>query len=164
MAAFSALCAMAILLQAVPASATITTYSSSVAGGALAVATAMTRGEGANALVTSASWTVYPAPGGVPAVGCTAVAANPTPAGTSDAAITTGFGVPDGAAFGLLTTGDAADANTPSAGANTCSGTTERGANDVVVQRINVQVPPGDNCLTFTFQFLSEEFPEYVNS
>ena len=29
--------------------------------------------------------------------------------------------------------------------------------------RIDLRVPTGDNCLSFDFRFLSEEFPEFVN-
>ncbi|MCW2637024.1 MAG: hypothetical protein JWQ99_3391 [Blastococcus sp.] len=39
-----------------------------------------------------------------------------------------------------------------------------RGAYDVSTARISVNVPPGDNCLSFDASFASEEFPEYVGT
>jgi hypothetical protein len=37
-------------------------------------------------------------------------------------------------------------------------------ANDVTILKLDVAVPPTANCLAFTFQFLSDEYPEYVGS
>ena len=39
-----------------------------------------------------------------------------------------------------------------------------RGARDVVMLRTKFKVPKGNNCLSFRFKFLSEEFPEFVDS
>ena len=35
---------------------------------------------------------------------------------------------------------------------------------DVSVLRLRAPVSPSDNCLSFEFRFLSEEFPEFVNA
>jgi hypothetical protein len=42
----------------------------------------------------------------------------------------------------------------------------ERGpsAEDWTVLRVNVNVPSGDNCMAVDYRFLSEEYPEFVNS
>jgi len=39
-----------------------------------------------------------------------------------------------------------------------------RGTSDAVMMRLKFRVPKGKNCLSFEFKFLSDEFPEYVNS
>jgi len=39
-----------------------------------------------------------------------------------------------------------------------------RGTRDTVMLRVKFRVPRGKNCLTFEFKFLSEEFPEFVDS
>jgi hypothetical protein len=39
-----------------------------------------------------------------------------------------------------------------------------RGTRDAVMLRVKFRVPKGRNCLSFEFKFLSEEFPEFVNS
>lgn len=39
-----------------------------------------------------------------------------------------------------------------------------RGVRDLVMMRVRFKVPKNRNCLSFTFKFLSEEFPEYVGS
>ena len=39
-----------------------------------------------------------------------------------------------------------------------------RGTRDAVMLRVKFRVPEGKNCLSFEFKFLSEEFPEFVDS
>jgi hypothetical protein len=39
-----------------------------------------------------------------------------------------------------------------------------RGTRDVTIFRIDLRVPQGTNCVSFAFRFLSEEFPEFVQS
>ncbi len=39
-----------------------------------------------------------------------------------------------------------------------------RGTRDAVMFRVEFRVPQGKNCLSFEFKFLSEEFPEFVDS
>ena len=39
-----------------------------------------------------------------------------------------------------------------------------RGTRDAVMLRVKFTVPEGRNCLSFEFKFLSEEFPEFVDS
>ena len=39
-----------------------------------------------------------------------------------------------------------------------------RGARDAVMMRVVFRVPKGRNCMSFEFKFLSDEFPEFVDS
>jgi hypothetical protein len=39
-----------------------------------------------------------------------------------------------------------------------------RGARDVVIFRVDLRVPKNASCLSFSFRFLTEEFPEYVGT
>ena len=39
-----------------------------------------------------------------------------------------------------------------------------RGTRDLTVLRIRLKVPPNANCLSIRFKFLSDEFPEFVDS
>jgi hypothetical protein len=71
-----------------------------------------------------------------------------------------------GGSFAILSNGNARRAADPNNAPDTGSdarGPSIRGARDVVIMRIDVRVPAGDNCLSFDFRFLSEEFPEFVN-
>jgi hypothetical protein len=71
-----------------------------------------------------------------------------------------------GDSFAILSTGNARYAddenNTPDRGAES-RGPSVRGARDVVIMRLDLDVPRGVNCLSFDFRFVSEEFPEFVN-
>lgn len=72
-----------------------------------------------------------------------------------------------GRAFAILSTGCAQAADNANNSGNTgCrnGGVKTRGARDVVIWRIRVRVPKGNNCLSFRFKFLSEEYPEWVDS
>lgn len=72
-----------------------------------------------------------------------------------------------GGAFAILSTGCAMYALRPNNSSSTgCrnGGVKIRGARDVVVWRIRFRVPKGANCLSFRFKFLSEEYPEWVES
>ncbi len=72
-----------------------------------------------------------------------------------------------GGSFAILSTGCAVFADNPNkSGRIGCrnGGVKTRGARDVVVWRIRVQVPKGANCLSFRFKFLSEEYPEWTDS
>jgi hypothetical protein len=93
---------------------------------------------------------------------------NGTPNGVGGPDVLDGFPV-NGDSFGILTTGDVNIANT--ANVSTGSGTSDGGGSvrgntdyDVSVLRINLNVPAGADCLSLNFRFLSEEYPEYVNS
>ena len=75
----------------------------------------------------------------------------------------------NGSTFTILTSGDAASADDPnSEGDKTTnlSGGNVRGNTDfdVSVFKVDVQVPETANCLSFDFQFYSEEYPEWVGS
>jgi hypothetical protein len=91
------------------------------------------------------------------------------PPGATPAAVSTTrlAGFPrTGGSFAILSTGNAKIAsrkNTSSQSGSTSKGLAVRGARDVVIMRVGIQVPPGHNCLTFNFRFLSEEFPEFVD-
>jgi hypothetical protein len=71
-----------------------------------------------------------------------------------------------GGSFAILSTGNARYAddpnNEPDRGAES-RGPSIRGARDVVIMRVDLNVPRGVNCLSFDFRFLSEEFPEFVH-
>ena len=70
-----------------------------------------------------------------------------------------------GGSFGILSTGNArlaARKNTAPDSGTESRGPSIRGARDVVIMRIDLRVPKKANCLSFSFRFLSEEFPEFV--
>ena len=83
--------------------------------------------------------------------------------GVSDSALA-GFPT-DGATFTILTSGDvnlADDPNDSDQSGAALTGSDVRGAFDVSILRVDLNVPSNQNCLTFQFRFLSEEYPEYV--
>jgi hypothetical protein len=74
--------------------------------------------------------------------------------------------------FGLMTSGDPTIADTPNDGDDEgesvenqtngdAHGDTDR---DVTVLKLGVTVPAGANCLALDYRFLSDEFPEFVNT
>ncbi|QIX27821.1 tandem-95 repeat protein [Nocardioides sp. JQ2195] len=69
-----------------------------------------------------------------------------------------------GATQALMTSGDREVATPPDdgSGEGPDNGTGSRGAFDVSIYRIDLQVPAGANCLQFDYVFASEEYPEYV--
>jgi hypothetical protein len=72
-----------------------------------------------------------------------------------------------GSSFAILSTGCALLADNPNnSGTTGCrnGGVKTRGARDVIIWRIRVDVPKGANCLSFRFKFLSDEYPEWVDS
>jgi len=74
-----------------------------------------------------------------------------------------------GATFPILTTGDVSVADDPNISGSSgldLFGPSLRGDSDfdVSVLRLGVPVTASDNCLSFEFRLLSEEFPEYQNS
>jgi hypothetical protein len=83
--------------------------------------------------------------------------------GVSDSALA-GFPT-DGATFTILTSGDVKLADEPNnfgdSGA-ALTGSDLRGAYDVSILTVDLNVPSNQNCLTFQFRFLSEEYPEWV--
>ncbi len=71
-----------------------------------------------------------------------------------------------GNSFLILSTGNvflADNKNTSQSSGQVAGGPGIRGARDVTIFRMNLQVPKGRNCLSFRFRFLTEEFPEFVN-
>lgn len=134
--------ATAILLLAAPAHASITPATT-----ATELATAMSS--------TSA---------GVPVGTYEVVPATGTPNGTADSAL--GTFPTEGTTFTILTSGDVALADDPnnSGSSGVDLGSAARGAFDVTVLQVDLAVLPGANCLRVDFRFLSEEFPEFVNS
>jgi uncharacterized repeat protein (TIGR01451 family) len=97
-----------------------------------------------------------------------------TPDLTSDEVGVSAPGFPtDGSNYAILTTGDANLAGTPNTapdsgtddGADPATvGANRTTAHDVTILKIAMTVPTGMNCLSFDFRFLSEEYPEYVNT
>ena len=97
--------------------------------------------------------------------------AKPPIAGSSGLASTALVGFPtSGPTFGMLSSGNVSSAfGTTQAGNISASlgGNPVRGNSDldVTILRIDVEVPAASNCLVgLDFRFMSEEFPEYVNS
>ncbi len=115
-----------------------------------AIAAAITQG---SASVTGATFVTAP-PSNVPyLVSQTPLASFPT----------------HGSTYGILTTGDATLAPRPNSSGS--SGAIAGGGNvrgdtdfDVTILKIDLAVPAEANCLSLDFRFLSEEFPEYVDS
>lgn len=136
------------LVTAGAAQAAITPVTNDAAG-ATALAAAMTASP---ANVTGASFDAVPPSG--------------TPHGISDGL--NEFPT-NGPTFAIMTSGDvnlADDPNTSdSSGANLGGGNVRGDTDfDVTILKVNVNVPVGANCLRFDFKFLSDEFPEYVNT
>lgn len=72
-----------------------------------------------------------------------------------------------GPSFGMLSTGCTTIAARPNnRGDSGCNDAGHRieGATDVTQLDIKLRVPKGANCLSFRFKFLSEEYPEFVDS
>ena len=100
-----------------------------------------------------------------------AIPPNGNPAGVSDSPIAP-FPV-DGGNYAVLSTGDVtlsdqADQAGVFASADDGGATAPAGrgdtARDVTVLAIPIDVPAGANCLSFDFRFLSEEYPDFINS
>lgn len=71
-----------------------------------------------------------------------------------------------GPSYMILSNGNALLAdnkNTSRDTGRTSGGPAIRGARDVTIFRMNINVPKGRNCLNLRFRFLTEEFPEFVN-
>jgi hypothetical protein len=72
-----------------------------------------------------------------------------------------------GSHFSILSTGNVKAAfrrNKSEMTGTSNDGPTIRGTRDLVMLRTKFRVPKGKNCLFFDFKFLSEEFPEFVDS
>lgn len=72
-----------------------------------------------------------------------------------------------GSSFGILATGNALDAdnaNNDTALGTSLGGPSIRGSRDVTIMRIDLRVPKKARCLSIRFKFLTEEFPEFVNT
>ena len=72
-----------------------------------------------------------------------------------------------GGTFAILATGNALDAdNANSSGSlgTSLGGPSIRGSRDVTILRLDLRVPKKARCLSIRFRFLTEEYPEYVNS
>jgi len=70
-----------------------------------------------------------------------------------------------GKSYTILSTGNASFADDPNSSGEKGSesrGPSIRGARDVVIVRLDLNIPKKANCLSFDFRFLSEEFPEFV--
>jgi hypothetical protein len=72
-----------------------------------------------------------------------------------------------GSHFSILSTGNVKASrrrNTSESLSHDNEGPTLRGTRDAVMLRVEFRVPKEANCLSFDFKFLSEEFPEFVDS
>src|SRR5438128_113350 len=82
----------------------------------------------------------------------------------------------NGSDYAILTSGDATLASLDDAtngdptasvtyqGCSGCSPSDVRGANDVTILKVDLNVPAAANCLRVDFRFLSEEWPRFVGS
>ena len=91
------------------------------------------------------------------------------PAGRPAAVSTTKLaGFPTaGKSYTILSTGDATLADNKNDAPDTgtaVNGPFLRGARDVTIFKLKLKTPKGANCLSFSFRFLSEEFPEFKDS
>ncbi len=93
---------------------------------------------------------------------------NGNPAGTSDSKLAS-FPV-TGERFAILSTGNVNHVESPDDSDSTSTDNNGGGGGhggavfDLVQLRVNLDVPPNRNCLTFDFRLLSEEFPEFIGS
>ncbi len=72
-----------------------------------------------------------------------------------------------GNTYGLLSTGQASAITLPNFSdslSNNNSGRPFRGTRDTVILRIDIDAPKSARCLSVGFRFLSDEFPEFVDS
>ena len=72
-----------------------------------------------------------------------------------------------GTHFAMLSTGNVRFANRKNTSESTSAnnrGPLLRGTRDMAMWRLQFKVPKGRNCLSFSFKFLSDEFPEFVDS
>ncbi|MDQ1726207.1 MAG: hypothetical protein QOK14_252, partial [Frankiaceae bacterium] len=105
-------------------------------------------------------------PAAVTGASFVAVPPNNMPNGTSTAL---GPMPTNGTTFGIMTSGEAAladDPNNDGGATGDDGGAPVRGDTDqdVSILKIDVTVPAGANCLRLDFAFMSEEYPEFVNS
>ena len=72
-----------------------------------------------------------------------------------------------GSSYAIFSNGDARLAGRPNNSGELSRGNGGpfvRGTRDTLIFRIDLRVPENASCLSFSFRFLSEEFPEYVES
>jgi hypothetical protein len=144
LAALAALAGVATLASAAPAAAQIIPYPRDPSATPIAKAMAPNPN-----LVRRAVFSAIPPSSRPAAVAYTRLAGFPT----------------SGRGYGILSTGNASNASRPNNSPNLGSesrGPSIRGARDVVIMRVDLNVPRGHNCLSFDFKFLSEEYPEFL--
>lgn len=92
----------------------------------------------------------------------------PSPSGIGDTPLA-GFPT-EGGTFGVLTSGDAALADDPNddSGSGFAHGSEQLpakgNANDPTILQVDINVPADHTCVAFDFRFLSDEFPEFIDS
>ena len=72
-----------------------------------------------------------------------------------------------GGRYGIISTGNALDAdnkNTLQDLGTSLGGPSIRGSRDVTIMRMDLRVPKKASCLSIRFKFLTEEYPEFVNT
>jgi len=72
-----------------------------------------------------------------------------------------------GSSYGILSTGNALDADNSNSAPDrgtSLGGPSIRGSRDVTIMRVDLNVPKNARCLSIRFKFLTEEFPEFVNT
>lgn len=101
--------------------------------------------------------------------GASFVATPPTPPSYAVRSLSVSQFPRAGLTYGVISTGDPSVLTNPNSSSSTgkdLDGGSVRGDTDfdVTVLKIDFTVPSGDNCLSFDFRFLSEEYPEFVGS
>jgi hypothetical protein len=72
-----------------------------------------------------------------------------------------------GGSYGILSTGNALDADNKNSAPDlgtSLGGPSIRGSRDVTIMRVDLKVPKNATCLSIRFKFLTEEYPEFVNT
>ena len=137
--------ACAGLVAATPATAAVTSTKS-----ATKIARAIVKD---SSQLRSARWIKRPLSGRPAAVSSSKIAGFPVSGG--------------GSTFGLLSTGDATkirSSNSEEDLSHNNRGFKYRGTRDTIILRIDITAPRNARCLSLNFRFLSEEYPEYIDS
>lgn len=72
-----------------------------------------------------------------------------------------------GGSYAIFSTGNALDADNSNSAPDTgtsIGGPSIRGSRDVTIFRLDLRVPKNARCLSVRFKFLTEEYPEFVNT
>ncbi len=140
----------------------VTTATLLLAGSALSTITPTTS-------ATDLASSIATSPSVVTGASFVAVPPEGTPNAVADSGTALGGFPRAGDTYAILTSGDANLADDPNDSGSTgadIGGDNVRGDTDldVTILKIDLDVPAGRNCLSLDFRFLSDEFPEFVDS